>query len=238
VQRPGHKKFISLLRKVDYSKRMHEVFEDFCTLGTYSLASPFYPEIAKEEFKRIHERYTQEQIIQFDEAFTLMVNEMEAHNDDFLGEIYQQCELGNDRLGQIFTPFPVSMLLAQITMGDLAERIKQEGFITLNEPTCGSGGMVIAFRKAMIDAKCNPSRDVFVTAQDISEVAFKMCYIQLSLYGMGASVIHGDTLRMEIWRELSTPVYWITDWPARLMLRSMKDLCEEQPEEEKARDQS
>lgn len=200
---------------------MYEVFSDFCTLGTYSLALPFYQDIARDELKKVLDRYTKEQIHMFDEAFALMVDEMETHNEDFLGEVYQQCELGNDRLGQFFTPYPVSLMIAKISAGDLKKQIEEKHFITLNEPACGSGGMVIAFRQAMLDANCNPSRDVFVTAQDVSEMAFKMCYIQLSLYGMAAEVIHGNTLTLETWRVLRTPVYWITDWPVRLALRRL-----------------
>jgi hypothetical protein len=45
--------FISLLSKVDYSKRLYDVFHDFCTLGTYSLALPFYPDLARDEFERV-----------------------------------------------------------------------------------------------------------------------------------------------------------------------------------------
>jgi len=231
-QSQAQKKFLNLLNKVDYSKRLYEVFFDFCTLGTYSLALPFYPAIAKEELERVYKRYTHDQLVMLDEAFTVMVNEMEVTNADFLGEIYQQCEFGNARQGQFFTPYNVSLMMAQMTAGDLKKQIEEKHFLTLNEPTCGSGGMVIAFRQAMLEQHCNPSRDVFVVAQDISDVAFMMCYIQLSLYGMGAKVVHGNTLSMEIWRELYTPVYFITDWQLRLMLRNLSEFCHS-PEEAK-----
>lgn len=229
MQSQAQKQFINLLSKIDFSKRMYEVFNDFCTLGCYSLALPFYPEIAKQELKPVHDRYTKEQLVKMDEAFTLMVNEMETGNGDFLGEVYQQCELGSDKLGQFFTPFPVSEMIARISAGSLKEEIEAKHFITVNDPACGSGGMLIAFRKAMIDQQCNPSRDAFFVGQDISDAAFKMCYIQLSLYGVGGKVIHGNTITMEIWRELYTPVYFLTDWQIRMSLRSLSELFQSQP---------
>jgi len=227
MQSAAQKKFISLLSKIDFSKRLYEVFYDFCTLGTYSLALPFYPDLAKEELEKVYKRYTRDQLVLFDEAFTVMVNEMEITNEDFLGEVYQQCEFGNARQGQFFTPYHVSLMIAKVSLGDAKEKITERGFLTLNEPACGSGGMVIAFRQAMLDEGCNPSRDVFVVAQDIGDTAFMMTYIQLSLYGMGAKVIHGNTLSLEIFRELHTPNYFITDWRLRLMLRNMSEFMRE-----------
>ncbi|MFZ2190022.1 MAG: N-6 DNA methylase [Candidatus Magasanikiibacteriota bacterium] len=219
----AQKKFISLLSKIDYTKRLFEVFNDFCILGTYSLALPFYKDLASKELEKVYARYTREQLIKFDEMFTVMVEGMEIHNGDFLGEIFGECEFRNDRQGQFFTPYNVSLMIAKMTFSGCKEQIERNGFITMNEPASGSGGMVIAFRQVMIDEQCNPSRDVFVVTQDISELAFMMCYIQCSLYGLAAEVVHGNTLSMEIWRVLKTPVYFITDWRLRLALKDLSE---------------
>ncbi len=219
---PEQKQFINLLGKIDYSKNMYEIFDDFCRLGTYSLALPFHGDIAREEISRVTKKYSTDQIKLFDEAFAIMVNELEKTHTDFLGEVFGECELANDRQGQFFTPFHVSLMMAKITFQGMKELIGQKGFITANEPACGSGGMMIAMRQVMIEEKCNPSRDVFIVAQDVSEIAFMMCYIQISLYGIGAKIIHGNTITLQTFRVLYTPVYWITDWPLRLMLRNAR----------------
>ncbi len=222
---------------------MYEIFDDFCRLGTYSLALPFHGDIAREEISRVTKKYSTDQIKLFDEAFAIMVNELEKTHIDFLGEVFGECELANDRQGQFFTPFHVSLMMAKVTMHGMKDLIGQKGFITANEPACGSGGMMIAMRQVMIEEKCNPSRDVFVVAQDVSEIAFMMCYIQISLYGIGAKIIHGNTITMQTFRVLYTPVYWITDWPLRLMLRQMTteeiptaDTKEEKQEQESNND--
>ncbi len=156
-----------------------------------------------------------------DEAFTIMVNDMEETSHDFLGEVFGECELANDRQGQIFTPYNLSLMIAKMTFNNSKELIAEKGFMMVSEPACGSGGMIIALRQAMIEEKCNPSRDIFVVAQDVSDIAFMMCFIQLSLYGIAAEVVHGNTLTLQTWRTLRTPVYWITDWPVRLALRRL-----------------
>jgi hypothetical protein len=226
----AQKKFIDLLSKVDYSKRLYEVFYDFCTLGTYSLALPFLRDIAEPELKKAHEKYTREQLLIFDEAFTVMVNDMEISNCDFLGEVFQECEFGNERQGQFFTPFPVSLMIAKMTFTGVKEQIDRQGYITVNEPACGSGGMLIAMRQVLIEEQCNPSRGVFVVAQDISDIAFLMCYIQVSLYGLAGKVIHGNTITMEVFRVLHTPVCFLTDWPMRLAMKQILEVPEKSTE--------
>ena len=39
-----------------------------------------------------------------------------------------------------------------------------------------------------------------------------MCYIQLSLYGIPAVVVHGNSLTNEEWSSWQTPVYIIDGW--------------------------
>jgi len=153
----AQKKFVDLLSKVDYSKRLYEVFYDFCTLGTYSLALPFYRDLASVEFKKVSEKYNQDQLAMFDTAFSIMVEDMETSGGDFLGVIYGVCEFGNSRQGQFFTPYNVSMMMAKMTFTGVKDRIQEQGYITVNEPACGSGGMLVAVRQAMIEEGCNPT---------------------------------------------------------------------------------
>ncbi|MEY4507726.1 MAG: hypothetical protein RL297_2304 [Pseudomonadota bacterium] len=57
--------------------------------------------------------------------------------------------------------------------------------------------MVLAFVKIMIEAKLNPMHRLWVQAQDIDRTAALMCYIQLSLWGVPAAVVVGNTLANE-----------------------------------------
>lgn len=51
-----------------------------------------------------------------------------------------------------------------------------------------------------------------VTAQDIDLKCVHMTYLQLSLYGIPAVVIHGNTLTVEEWSRWYTPVYMLDGW--------------------------
>lgn len=66
--------------------------------------------------------------------------------------------------------------------------------VTLNEPSCGSGGMVIATARAMLEKGIDYQKKLKVIAQDLDWKAVYMCYVQLSLYGIDAEVIQGNTL--------------------------------------------
>ena len=62
-------------------------------------------------------------------------------------------------------------------------------------------GAVWAMQRKGIDYR----RKSFFVAQDIDIRCVWMAYIQLSLYGIPAVVIHGNTLTMEPWSHWYTP---------------------------------
>ena len=76
----------------------------------------------------------------------------------------------------------------------------------INEPTCGSGTMVIGAVWAMKQKDFDFRHTSFFVAQDIAIRCVWMAYIQLSLYGIPAVVIHGDTLAMKEWSRWYTPL--------------------------------
>jgi N-6 DNA Methylase len=65
--------------------------------------------------------------------------------------------------------------------------------ITVNEPACGSGGMVLAVAELFAPDAVDLLR---VTCQDINPLAADMCFINTTLWGIPAQVILGDTIRM------------------------------------------
>lgn len=78
-------------------------------------------------------------------------------------------------------------------------------FGAATEPTCGSGTMVIGAIWAMQRKEFDYRHNTFFVAQDIDIRCVWMAYIQLSLYGIPAMVIHGNTLTMEEWDRWYTP---------------------------------
>lgn len=125
----------------------------------------------------------------FADMFAMLVEEMEEEMSDVLGDIYMEGGMGNKNTGQFFTPFHVSYLCARMSIPkELPERI------TLNEPSCGGGGMIIAVAKVLRDRGIDYQRRMNVVAQDLDWKAVYMCYVQLSLLGIQAEVVQGDTL--------------------------------------------
>ena len=66
--------------------------------------------------------------------------------------------------------------------------------ITINEPTCGGGAMVIAAAKVLKEKGINYQQAMEVVAQDLDWKGVYMCYVQLSLLGISAICVQGDTL--------------------------------------------
>ena len=72
--------------------------------------------------------------------------------------------------------------------------VSTEEVITLNEPACGSSGIIIAYAKALKDKDIDFQKMLEVKATDIDFVCVYMSYIQLSLLGIRAVVVRQDSL--------------------------------------------
>src|SRR5690625_3198158 len=99
-------------------------------------------------------------------------------------------EFGYKHTGQFFTPYHVSKLVSDLTYKDK----KDDQVITLNEPSCGSGGMIVAFAESMKAEDRNYQTDLRVICNDLDFDAVRMCYVQLSLLGIDAVVEQRNTL--------------------------------------------
>lgn len=115
--------------------------------------------------------------------------------NDYLGKLYMDT-IPQTKLGQFFTPFHVSQLTSNISVknSDIKSEIDKKGKIVLYEPSCGSGGMILAFAKRLKDMGYEPSRFLEVYAGDLDINSVYMTYIQLSMLNINARVIRGDSL--------------------------------------------
>lgn len=74
-----------------------------------------------------------------------VVAAMEANPEqDFLGSVYMEMNLGNDHAGQFFTPYDVCRLMASIGGQGTALQVVQNGYTVLNDCACGAGATLIA----------------------------------------------------------------------------------------------
>ena len=125
----------------------------------------------------------------FSEMFLMLEIALEKNITDALGEIYMQANLGSKQTGQFFTPFHVSLLTAATA---IPKEIEEP--LVINEPSAGAGGMILATAKILKDRGYNPQKYMKVVAQDLDWKGVYMTYVQLSLLGIKAIVVQGDTL--------------------------------------------
>lgn len=69
---------------------------------------------------------------------------------------------------------------------------------------------------AISNRNLNYQQCMHITAVDIDIKAVHMCYIQLSLMGIPAVVIHGNPLTLEEWSSWYTPFHILNGWSSRL----------------------
>lgn len=135
---------------------------------------------------------------------------------DFAGDLYMDSGTSNGKAGQFFTPFSVSSVMAEVDLD--TDRMKNEleedpnKVITIYEPTCGAGGIIVAAIDKLRRANINYSWNVFVDCGDIDPRCVHMTYLTLSLLGVPAVVRLGDALTMEYREAWFTPAYLIA-WP-------------------------
>lgn len=207
------KEFMAKLQSLDRSRSLTIVFKDFLTLCTCSLAQTFYrSDELEQKYLQTIKQYTKEQAEEFSKLLAFLVMALEEKYQDFLGEVFMRLNLGNSSIGQYETPYTVSKFMAEINFSEfeISQKIANNHLITLSEPCCGSGGMIIAFAETMKEHNFNYQKHLYVEAIDIDEISFMMAYLQLTLLGIPAKVIQGNTLTLKFQQVLYTPFYFLS----------------------------
>lgn len=143
---------------------------------------------------------------------------------DYMGEAFMRLGIGNAAGGQFFTPYHLARLNAVGALGELRE-LPSRGWVSVSEPACGAGANVIAACDVMSELGVDWQRGAYFVCRDVSEIAALMCYAQLSMVGVAATVVVGDTLRMERRYALHTPVAVVDDaWTVRYLRGELRDV--------------
>lgn len=207
------------------TRRISQVFRDFCELSALAIRNSVDlsgRDDREQQYLQIVSGYTQEESARFAELLAKLTMELDVELSDVLGHLYMSLDLGNEEMGQFFTPYHVSQVIAQMNCPDFSALLAKRKFITVSEPTCGSGGMIVAMADAMRAAGSNYQQQLHVTAQDIERTSVHMTYIALSLLHIPAVVIHGNTLTMEVRDRWFTPAHVLGGWSDRLRIRAQE----------------
>ena len=139
-------------------------------------------------------KYEDQERMKLFEMFSKLIKALEEGPDDVLGDIYMKSGMGSKTAGQFFTPFHLSVLTAKCAV-DISKIKSNDDKIEINEPSCGGGGMIIAVAKVLHEEKIDWQKRMKVVAQDLDWKGVYMCYVQLSLLGINAVCVQGDTLK-------------------------------------------
>lgn len=179
-------------------------------------------EAYEQRYLSIAKTYKREQLDLFVSALAVFTGWIQKAMDgdvpfrDFAGEIYMQSGTSNDKSGQFFTPYSVSKMMAEVNVDK--DKLKAEiaadpdKVITIGEPTCGAGGLIVACIDVIKDAGINYAWNAFVDCGDIDARCVHMTYLTLSLLGVPAVVRRGDALALKYSETWYTPAYLFA-WP-------------------------
>jgi type I restriction-modification system DNA methylase subunit len=210
--KPVESNFRKIIERMAQRRGTYEVYAAFCSLTACALAL----ETREAEYMEEIKRWDKDELQLFAEAMAALILEMQEHPFmDILGANYTEFALSkkSQQWGGVFhTPQPVCDLMAQI-LGS-ADNLPKEGSITMCEPACGSGAMILSFARNMPHGEIHRLR---VTAIDISKVACDMCFINTTLWGIPAEIYHADALSNEYYKGWRN-IHWIFRGALRYLL--------------------
>lgn len=192
---PLAKKFHKIITGIGYGHHSHrEAFEGFCVLATLALRQRVVFDSAVEtEYLAAVKRYGNVIARTSAELLGLVYLAQDAQPQDFLGRVFMNLGFGNDYQGQFFTPFNLSLLCARMQLMGVKPHTDGRP-ITINDPTCGSGGMLLACAVTLLEEGIDPAKHACLYGTDIAPICAQMAYIQLTAARLPAVIRCADSL--------------------------------------------
>ena len=234
------KEFLDVFSRLCYSRSSWQVWADLisaiaCTLSNVTDRTQKHYEAREKEYTQCIERLGSVEVAA--EILNIIVMALENNPEqDFLGKMYMNLNLGNHWKGQFFTPYDVCKMMSLITVGNVDRQIEEQGYISICDPACGAGATLIAATNTLKRSKYNFQNHVLFVGQDVDRVVAQMCYIQMSLLGCAGYICVGNTLtnpmtgaalfpneneEQEMWY---TPMFFSDVWNLRRMFRKVSYL--------------
>jgi len=153
--------------------------------------------------------------------FRLRISDFER--PDLLGAAYEYlikyfADSAGKKAGEFYTPNEVVKLLVAL--------IKPKAGMTIYDPTCGSGGMLIESRNYLEAHGENPS-NIMLAGQENMLSTWAICKLNMFLHGLvGADIRRGDTLEepqhlengemMRFDRVIANPPFSLKNWDPKI----------------------
>ena len=220
------------------SRNLWKVWSDVIFLIAVSISNTLDTGPRKEEreksYMEIIKNYSENEQQVIVQIFATITEALNGNpNQDLLGSLFMELNLGNERNGQFFTPYNVCCEMASITAEvEIKEKIAEKGYVKVNDCACGAGATLIAFANRLHDdLGINYQTDCMFVGQDIDYTTALMCYIQLSLLGCPGYIKIGDTLAdpaLDNWTAIETesdiwltPMFYNEVWMARRISKQL-----------------
>jgi hypothetical protein len=206
------KQFIKVFSDLVRHRERHDVLADFlemafCTIRKTTLPTGPEADAIEDRYMAVVRRNRPEDLREIPKLLGITALAMQDGGCDFLGQVTVELELPSQHMGQFFTPYDVSRMLAELTFDTADEIIAEQGFVTMLEPACGAGGMIVAAADTIERKGFDIARQLYVEGIDISPLCFRMSYLQASLRGIPAVIRRGNTLSGEIFELAVTPAF-------------------------------
>ena len=231
TSKPQYIQIVKLFNKLTGARQLWELWQDGITMFALSISNTVdhrFRDKREQEYIEIAHKYSKGEMQVFVEIFSEIVNQLEADQEqDFLGDLYMQLDLGSHWHGQFFTPYNVCQAMAEMTFTEISD-VSEVKPISALDCACGGGALLIAaahaYRRSIKKTGLNPQNYLSFCAQDISRVTALMCYVQLSLLGYAGKIKIGDSLcdpmidsdnGPDIWY---TPMWFSDVWTIRRMI--------------------
>lgn len=227
-RRTLEKLFVSHIADLARTNRKVDVFRDFLAMSAIALQNVALrsPDLEADYSKLIAKYGEKEQVEkEFSFLLALTVEALECDTSDFLGHVYMSQEMGIAEAGQFFTPSCLAKCIAQMNLDDAKGAVEQRGYLTVNDPACGGGVMLIAAVEEFQRQGLNHSQQICLYGEDIDITCVHMTYVQLSLLGVPAKVSHRNSLSMETWSVWTSPVWWLYGFEYREQRRRLAGEC-------------
>lgn len=235
VTKQQYTRIVKLYNSLIGSHQLWELWQDSMTMFALALSNTVdrrYYDRREAMYMDIVHKYTKDEMQVFPQIFGDIVMQLEAEPEqDLLGDLYMQLDLGSHWHGQFFTPYNVCAMMAKMQLGQQDYTIENVKPISVCDCACGGGALLIAaaheFRKAIRRTGLNTQHYICLYAQDLSQVSAMMCYVQLSLLGYAAKVKLGDSLLHPLTDDDDGPDIWYTPmwfndiWVYRRMMQRM-----------------
>jgi len=213
LKKEHEKEFLNIFQQLCYGRNTWQVWEDVITMIATSIANATeYNEQNRKEreqkycdcVKRINKNGDIQLVVKL---MSIIVMALEENPEqDFLGAIYMKLELFNHWKGQFFTPYHICKVMVDINTGNIQKELEEKDFLSICDPTCGAGALLIAYANAVRNKEINYQQKILFVGQDIDVIVVMMCYIQLSLLGCAGYIVIADTLTNPICGDVLNPI--------------------------------